>query len=65
MLDLVEEIHTLQRAGHSSTVDLANSGIARSLNRTELCQLLAHPGLSAIEIAQRENAIWFTDEGRR
>lgn len=61
VLDLVDQIYSLGGLAIPAHVDLAGSGIAQNMNRTELCQLFACPGLAAIEIARRENATWFTE----
>nr|WP_169738869.1 AAA family ATPase [Jiangella gansuensis] len=60
ILHLVNEISERGGLAIPAHIDLAG-GIVERMTRTELTQLLAHPGLSALEYSKTESLSWFTD----
>lgn len=69
ILDLVGDIHERGGLAIPAHVDLAD-GICGALSRTELVELLSHPGLAGLEFGRSDAlATWFTesdsDDARR
>jgi predicted ATPase len=59
ILHLLEEIH--ERGGLAIPAHIDRpGGITESMTGTELTELLAHPGLAALEFAKVESLAWFT-----
>jgi hypothetical protein len=60
ILHLLEEIHSRGGLAIPAHIDRAD-GITEALTGTELAQVLAHPGLAALEFATVDALAWFTD----